>query len=400
MAKTEETEKKITKRSPVQIAEEAIKAKSSEGSLPQALPGSLSLSDIPPDELGRVLNDQILGGKMDLLKLNMMEGALKQSERFALEERQKLEEQKTSVSRLSPSSHPSVVSGMPGGILSQGASGDRASILDAALKNLESDEAKLKFINEHPELLSTSPLPFPGMQQRSSTSPPVSVSPTLSSPADQLGQLLDVLRTGMELQRASTPPHMQSPSQPVDQSQIVATFKDIIDKTTSTFTEMTKSFQEQTRLMKESDQAEKAALRDNVINLQKEIMNVQLDSINKDKEHLATRVAEMQDALSRPPSIPIGQFKEFIQQARDNGVPVNTDTVEQERIRAEIAREDKKLDHQLELERTRAEIERDRETRRSSSIGLAGNIINGIFEASSLKKHPLSSDASSVAGRF
>jgi hypothetical protein len=85
------------------------------------------------------------------------------------------------------------------------------------------------------------------------------------------------------------------------------------------------------------------------------------------------------------------------------------DSPEQESVRAQNAREDRKLEHQLKLEdrefelrKIREERERLKEERRLSSLNAVGSFLNGVMDGKRLSKHveSMSPAASKLAGGF
>jgi hypothetical protein len=389
MSKETESVKKESKKSLISVAKEVVDADNIQS---DGLPPSITFSEVDPNDVIKAAQKEMIGNAFGRLKQNVMDSALLQSERLKREEEAKL------ASLTSPTNVVRQSSPVPGGLLNSAVLTDRASILDAALKNFESDDAKRKFIDDHPELLSTSPLPFPGIS-RSQSSPVV--QPVTSSSNDVISvinsvssMLVDQLRAGMEIQRAVTPPMSNSnPHPPVEVANIVQTFKEINDKNTAAFSELFKNMQEQNRASQEA--AAKA-----IAESQSKIIELQIQAVEKDREFLQNRVNQLEEISRSPPQIPISQLRDMIEQARAGGVNVVTDTPEQERIRAANLREDKKLDHQFIKEEKQLEIEMLREQRRMSALGTVTGIIAPLVESKLLSNHKMSTDAASVASRF
>ena len=395
MPKDETASKIKEKKSPIAIAQEAIDAGKK---MESDLPPSISFGNLTQDDVVKAAQNVMIETAFSKLQKNVLDGALAQSERFREEEDQKLRAEKlknTQSQSSAPSSNspsPLVGGGGIGGLLNPMASTDRAALLDAALKNLDSDDAKIKFMSDHPELLSTSPLPFPGMQ---STHTPMPTGIGAQVGSDMMGQMISMIQTGIDLQKTATPP--QPVVQPVSQTpgvlDIVNTFKEMAEKTNSAYTEIVKTIQDQNRASQ--DAAQKALAES-----QAQIIKLQMESKDKETQYLRDQLNRLEEVVRSPPQVPIGQLRDMIQQARDGGVPVSMETPDQERIRAEIIREDKKLDHTLALENKKIDLELIKEKRRGAAMMTAGGLIGGIFESKVLQKHNMSDSGKAVAGRF
>lgn len=398
MTKDETPSKIKEKKSPIAIAQEAIDAGKK---MESDLPPSISFGNLTQDDVVKAAQNVMIETAFSKLQKNVLDGALAQSERFREEEDQKLRTEKAKnaqpvVSAPSLNSPPPLFGGGGiGGLLNPMASTDRAALLDAALKNLASDEAKIKFMADHPELLSTSPLPFPGMQP-SGAAPQMMPQPSpVSANNDMIASVISMIQTGIELQRTATPQQVSqvSAAPPIDVINIVNTFKEMAEKTNGAFTEMVKSIQDQNRA---SQDAAQKALADS----QAKIIQLQMESKDKETEYLRNRMGQLEDALRAPPVISVDKLRETIESVRAGGIPVTMDSPDQERIRADIIREDKKLDHALALENKKIDLELTREKRRGAAMTVAGGLLGGIFESTVLKKHSMSDDGKAVAGRF
>lgn len=396
MSKSDDTlkdkEKTPKVKSPVQIASEAINANIDP--LPDALP-SISLEGITPNQVVDAAQDAMIKNAFSRLQKNVVDGALAQSERFKVEEESRLQSEKLKTVG-SLSQVPSPVIGSSGGLLNPMVGTDRAAMLDAALKNLSTDEAKLEFIKDHPELLSTSPLPFPGVSRpQIPVAQPVGVQQGVDM-ISNMREMSDMLRSqmlaGMEIQKAITPPS-QNQQPAVDVLKVTETFKSIAADMSKSYSDILATVQAQNKAVLESNQK---ALNDS----QAKTIELQMALVQKDKEYMQAQMAQMQEALRTPPQVPLHQLKDMIEQAKAGGVPVTIDTPDQERIRAEINREDKKLDHVIDLENRRIELELIKEQRRKDITSKTGSLLAGIFESAVLKKHQLSPAAQSVASRF
>ena len=109
----------------------------------------------------------------------------------------------------------------------------------------------------------------------------------------------------------------------------------------------------------------------------------------------------MEDALRTPQPLTFEQFRGYVDQGKQSlGIDMSIDTPDQARSRAEIAREDKKLEYDLESRKRREDLEMVREQRRAVSTQAALGLVTSVIEGSVLKKHKLSTDGASVASRM
>jgi hypothetical protein len=398
MTKDETSAKIKEKKSPIAIAQEAIDAgKKMDSDLPPHISFGGSITQ---DDVVKAAQATMIDTAFSRIQKNVVDGALAQSERFRVEEDQRLvAERAKAVQPVAPSSNspPPLFGGGGGmgGLLNPMASTDRAALLDAALKNLASDEAKIKFMADHPELLSTSPLPFPGMQQSGVQSQIIPQPSPVSANNDMIASVISMIQTGIELQRTATPqqvpPVSQSP--PIDVINIVTTFKEMAEKTNAAYTEIVKTIQDQNRASQ--DAAQKALAES-----QSKIIQLQMESKDKETEYLRNRMGQLEDALRAPPVVTIDKLRETIESVRAGGVPVSLDTPDQEVTRARIIREDKLLEHQLSQDSKKIDLELIKEKRRGAATNAVVAGLSGIFETQVLKKHSLSSDGAAVSGRF
>lgn len=395
MAKEPESNNKKERKSPVAVAKEAMEATpNSFDSLPPAL-------SLDPDSVVDAVQETILKNDFNELRQNTVQTARIKTEIARIEAERELNERKSSASSAQPSSHR-VQSVSSGGILSAitGSPTDKAAMVKSVLDSLESDEARLQFIDKHPELFSNA--------ASQSLSLPPSVSPTPSAAyADSLGiasLLVEQFRAGMEIQRVASPPasSQQIPDVQNLVKSLVDNFKEINEKNASVYSTLVKDIQEQARADKLEAMQRQQELGDRVTKLL-------IESREKDAEYLRQQNEQLRDALSQPQQIPVTQLKSLFEDIRSNGLPVSMDSPEQESVRAQNAREDRKLEHQLKLEdrefelrKIREERERLKEERRLSSLNAVGSFLNGVIDGKRLSKHveSMSPAASKLAGGF
>lgn len=393
MAKSDDTKPTPKRISPVQIASEAISAvpgKSDEG-----LPPAISLEAMTPDRIVDAAHKAVIDQAFAQLQKNVVNGALAQSESFLLEEQKKRDAARSQL--------PGPVTGVnqtpaPGrGLLDPLMSTNPSAVVDAVLKNLESDEAKIKFINEHPELLNPSPAPFPGMVASRPSSPVGS-----ETGAGMIQSVMDMIKVGVELQKSATPQQQpyQPPSQQVDVVTVVNTFKEINEKTTAAFSELFKNVQDQNKAAQDAAQKAVTESQSQIIKLQMELVTKDKEYSARENEQLRDRMAQLEEALRAPPQVPLNQLKSMFEQAKAGGVPVSMVTPEQEKVQAEIRRADKRLEHELSKESRQLEIELAKESRRASAISSLGGLLGGVFETQLIKKHSLSPAGANVDARF
>lgn len=395
MAKEPESNNKKERKSPVAVAKEAMEAThNSFDSLPPAL-------SLDPDSVVDAVQETILKNDFNELRQNTVQTARIKTEIARIEAERELNERKSSASSAQPSSHRTQ-SVSSGGILSAitGSPTDKAAMVKSVLDSLESDEARLQFIDKHPELFSNS-------SSQPSQLPPA-VSPSSSTAyADSLGiasLLVEQFRAGMEIQRVASPP---SSSQQIPDVQnlvqsLVANFKEINEKNATIYTSLVKDIQDQAR-------ADKLDAMQKQQELGERVTKLLIESREKDAEYLRQQNEQLRDALSQPQQIPVTQLKSLFEDIRNNGLPVTMDSPEQENIRAQNAREDRKLEHQLklderefELRKLREERERLQEERRLMSYKTVGTFLNGVIDGKRLSKHveSMSPAASKLAGGF
>lgn len=395
MAKEPESNNKKERKSPVAVAKEAMEATpNSFDSLPPAL-------SLDPDSVVDAVQETILKNDFNELRQNTVQTARIKTEIARIEAERELNERKSSASSAQPSSHRSQ-SVSSGGILSAitGSPTDKAAMVKSVLDSLESDEARLQFIDKHPELFSNA--------ASQSLSLPPAVSPTPSAAyADSLGiasLLVEQFRAGMEIQRVASPPasSQQIPDVQNLVKSLVDNFKEINEKNASVYSTLVKDIQEQARADKLEAMQRQQELGDRVTKLL-------IESREKDAEYLRQQNEQLRDALSQPQQIPVTQLKSLFEDIRSNGLPVSMDSPEQESVRAQNAREDRKLEHQLKLEdrefelrKIREERERLKEERRLSSLNAVGSFLNGVIDGKRLSKHveSMSPAASKLAGGF
>lgn len=395
MAKEPDSNNKKERKSPVAVAKEAMEATpNSFDSLPPAL-------SLDPDSVVDAVQETILKNDFNELRQNTVQTARIKTEIARIEAERELNERKSSASSAQPSSHRSQ-SVSSGGILSAitGSPTDKAAMVKSVLDSLESDEARLQFIDKHPELFSNA--------ASQSLSLPPAVSPTPSAAyADSLGiasLLVEQFRAGMEIQRVASPPasSQQIPDVQNLVKSLVDNFKEINEKNASVYSTLVKDIQEQARADKLEAMQRQQELGDRVTKLL-------IESREKDAEYLRQQNEQLRDALSQPQQIPVTQLKSLFEDIRSNGLPVSMDSPEQESVRAQNAREDRKLEHQLKLEdrefelrKIREERERLKEERRLSSLNAVGSFLNGVIDGKRLSKHveSMSPAASKLAGGF
>lgn len=395
MAKEPDSNNKKERKSPVAVAKEAMEAThNSFDSLPPAL-------SLDPDSVVDAVQETILKNDFNELRQNTVQTARIKTEIARIDAERELNERKSSASSAQPSSHRSQ-SVSSGGILSAitGSPTDKAAMVKSVLDSLESDEARLQFIDKHPELFSNT--------VSQSLSLPPAVSPTPSAAyADSLGiasLLVEQFRAGMEIQRVASPPpsSQQVPDVQNLVKSLVDNFKEINEKNASVYSTLVKDIQEQAR-------ADKLEAMQRQQELGERVTSLLIESREKDAEYLRQQNEQLRDALSQPQQIPVTQLKSLFEDIRSNGLPVSMDSPEQESIRAQNAREDRKLEHQLKLEerefelrKLREERERLQEERRLMSYKTVGTFLTGVIDGKRLSKHveSMSPAASKLAGGF
>jgi hypothetical protein len=433
MAKDIKEKTSTRERSPIAMAKEALET---EFTPPPDVP-VLSLDGDIMTEVNRELSKQA-AFQLQRMKQNVVDTALAETEIHKVETLKRLKTEQAANAVVTP---PTPVAPLPvgggGGILSgifsqsqnqpSPAPGggspspvgpDRVAMLKSVLESFESDEARTAFINAHPELFvpaqplsqspQSQPSPYspygvsPGVNQPYYPSPYQQLQPQppqqQSSAADSVGiiqtvsaMLIDQLRQGMELQRAVSPQPSQQSQQ--DVMQLATAFKEMQDKSLGTFQGIIKEQQEQNKGLAElvAKQKEEYAQK---------ITELEISIRERDNEHLTQQILELREALNRPRGdIPVSDVKAILAQVRENGVPVNIDTAEQERIRAQTARENRELEHKLEMEKENLALQRIREERRADTMRSATAFLGGMFESRAMSKHSLSSNAAKlVAG--
>ena len=373
-------------RSPIKIAEEAIRANSgSKDGLPPVLNlgGGASMDAV----------DMISESIMSKIKMNTLNTALKMSEKLN-NEAEAAVAPKASVPALTSSiPQPSV----PLGILQPSASSDRAAVVKAILESLESDEARLTYIREHPEMFSpSSPVALPTISPTGQ--PLVASQQAPTSLVDSMNILMEAMKLGMSMQQAQQPQYSQS--SPIDPIKILETFQVISEKTNSTFNSIVDQMRQQ-----QVDQALK--YQEIITNTQSKISEVndklvaaQVENANKDKEYLSERLSEALAAASRPPGLQFDQVKGMIEAMRANDIPVQMGTSEDEKTKAQIEIEKARALHEIEMDRRRIELEEGREARRGEVLGTIASTVTSAIGAQRLKNRQLSSAASNVSSRL
>ena len=395
MAKEPDSNSKKERKSPVAVAKEAIEATpNSINSLPPAL-------SLDPDSIVDAVQDTLLRNDFNQVRQNTVQTARIKTEIDRIEAERELSDRK---SKISPSSSApqKVQSITSGGILSAitGSSTDKAAMVKSVLDSLESDEARLQFIDKHPELFSNA-------HQQSAALPAIPPAQSANAYADSLGiasLLVEQFRAGMEIQRVASPPasSQQIPDVQNLVKSLVDNFKEINEKNASVYSTLVKDIQEQAR-------ADKLEAMQRQQELGERVTSLLIESREKDAEYLRQQNEQLRDALSQPQQIPVTQLKSLFEDIRSNGLPVSMDSPEQESIRAQNAREDRKLEHQLKLEdrefelrKLREERERLQEERRLMSYKTVGTFLTGVIDGKRLSKHveSMSPAASKLAGGF
>jgi hypothetical protein len=396
MAKEPDVNNKKERKSPVAVAKEAMEATpTSMDSLPPAL-------SLDPTSVVDAVQETILKNDFNLLRQDTVRTARLKTEMARIEAERELDERKSRSSQ-SPSSTQKVQPLSSSGLLSAitGSSTDKAAMVKSVLDSLESDEARLQFIDKHPELFSNaSPQSLP-------QTAPLSIPQPAQAYTDSLGiasLLVEQFRAGMEIQRAASP-SVQSQQVPAVQDlvqSIVANFKEINEKNAAVYSSLVKDMQEQAR-------ADKLEAMQKQQELGERVTSLLIESREKDAAYLRQQNEQLREALSQPQQIPVTQLKSLFEDIRSNGLPVSMDSPEQETLRAQSAREDRKLDHQLKLEerefelrKLREERERLQEERRLMSYKTVGTFLNGVIDGKRLSKHveSMSPAASKLAGGF
>lgn len=374
-------------RSPIKIAEEAIKANSgSKDGLPPVLNLGVGASMDAVD----MISDSI----MSKIKMNTLNTALKMSEKLNNEAEAAVAPRSSVPGQVSSIPQPSV----PLGILQPSASSDRAAVVKAILESLESDEARLTYIREHPEMFSpSSPVALPTI---SPTGQPLVASQQPTSLIDSMNILMEAMKLGMSMQQAQQPQYSQSSPSSIDPIKILETFQVISEKTNSTFNSIVDQMRQQ-----QVDQALK--YQEIITNTQSKISEVndrlvaaQVENANKDKEYLSERLSEAIAAANRPPGLQFDQVRGMIEAMRANDIPVQMGTSEDEKIKAQIEIERARALHEIEMDRRRIELDEGREARRGDVLGALASTVASAIGAQRLKNRQLSSAASNVSSRL
>lgn len=375
-------------RSPIKIAEEAIKANSgSKDGLPPVLNlgGGASVDAV----------DMISESIMSKIKMNTLNTALKMSEKLNNEAEAAVAPRPSVPVPTSSVPQPNV----PLGILQPSPSSDRAAVVKAILESLESDEARLTYIREHPEMFSpSSPVALPTISPTGQPLAAPQQAPT--SLVDSMNILMEAMKLGMSMQQAQQPQYSQSSPSSIDPIKILETFQVISEKTNSTFNSIVDQMRQQ-----QVDQALK--YQEIITNTQSKISEVndklvaaQVENANKDKEYLSERLSEALAAASRPPGLQFDQVKGMIEAMRANDIPVQMGTSEDEKTKAQIEIEKARALHEIEMDRRRIELEEDREARRGDVLGTLASTVTSAIGAQRLKNRQLSSAASNVSSRL
>lgn len=375
-------------RSPIKIAEEAIKANSgSKDGLPPVLNlgGGASVDAV----------DMISESIMSKIKMNTLNTALKMSEKLSNDAEAAVAPRSSVPGQVSSIPQPSV----PLGILQPSASSDRAAVVKAILESLESDEARLTYIREHPEMFSpSSPVALPTISPTGQ--PLVAPQQAPTSLTDSMNILMEAMKLGMSMQQAQQPQYSQSSPPSIDPIKILETFQVISEKTNSTFNSIVDQMRQQ-----QVDQALK--YQEIITNTQSKISEVndklvaaQVENANKDKEYLSERLSEALAAASRPPGLQFDQVKGMIEAMRANDIPVQMGTSEDEKTKAQIEIEKARALHEIEMDRRRIELEEGREARRGEVLGTIASTVTSAIGAQRLKNRQLSSAASNVSSRL
>lgn len=375
-------------RSPIKIAEEAIKANS--GSK-DGLPPVLNLGGGASMDAVDMISDSI----MSKIKMNTLNTALKMSEKLNNEAEAAVAPRQSVPASTSSIPQPSV----PLGILQPSPSSDRAAVVKAILESLESDEARLTYIREHPEMVSpSSPVALPTISPTGQPLAAPQQAPT--SLVDSMNILMEAMKLGMSMQQAQQPQYSQSSPSSIDPIKILETFQVISEKTNSTFNSIVDQMRQQ-----QVDQALK--YQEIITNTQSKISDVndklvaaQVENANKDKEYLSERLSEALAAASRPPGLQFDQVKGMIEAMRANDIPVQMGTSEDEKTKAQIEIEKARALHEIEMDRRRIELEEDREARRGDVLGTLASTVTSAIGAQRLKNRQLSSAASNVSSRL
>ena len=375
-------------RSPIKIAEEAIKANSgSKDGLPPVLNlgGGASVDAV----------DMISESIMSKIKMNTLNTALKMSEKLSNDAEAAVAPRSSVPGQVSSIPQPSV----PLGILQPSPSSDRAAVVKAILESLESDEARLTYIREHPEMFSpSSPVALPTISPTGQPLAAPQQAPT--SLIDSMNILMEAMKLGMSMQQAQQPQYSQSSPSSIDPIKILETFQVISEKTNSTFNSIVDQMRQQ-----QVDQALK--YQEIITNTQSKISEVndrlvaaQVENANKDKEYLSERLSEALAAANRPPGLQFDQVKGMIEAMRANDIPVQMGTSDDEKTKAQIEIDKARALHEIEMDRRRIELEEDREARRGEVLGTLASTVTSAIGAQRLKNRQLSSAASNVSSRL
>lgn len=410
MVKDKIDSKESKSSSPVAIAKEAIESRPVDAGLPQSLDLSnvLSTERIMAEATRTVLDDAYRQ-----LQMNTVEGALAKSETFKIQEQERVrlakeeaEKRQQSQKAQQPTSpanpmQPLGGGGLLSGVLNSQVGAERAAILDAALKNLTSDEAKLKFMTDHPEFLQSQTSPFPSFVQPTPTQPapsPVNqqLSPSSPSIMDLVALMASQFKAGLDVARASAPPANTQ----VDVVTLTDKFRDMMDASNKQYESLIKSIQDQNHTQMERVNQTVLDQQKALADAQNRLIEMQVKMIESEKEAWKERAAQYEIIAKQPKNIPITELRQVVAQLRDGGVPVNLDTIEREKLRAESAREDKKLDHQLKMEDKQLELARLDAERRASAFSAVNAVIGSFIESKKVKNHNPSDTAKAIAGGF
>ena len=356
--------------------------------------------DLDPD-IANEAEEVIARGMLSQVKHNTLTSALTRSKVEVEEAKREL------ASVIVPPSQSPVnpLSPLGGGLLSQQMIGapDRSASIKAILDSFTTDEGRAHFIDTHPEMFSPTPFPqFGGMQQYrppqqpsvSATSPsPTSPQPPFATDPLAIMQMAgQMVLQGIQMQRdasqQSAPPVVSGTAAP-DVLKVAEVFRELNDKNTAALTSII------TELRQDREASNKL-----IAEQSGRIIEMQIGLKDKDIDYLKGRQTQLEEALRTPSPLTVDQLRYHLDQWKANGGIVSIDTPDQERVRAEITREDKKLEFDLESRRRHEELENIREQRRAVSTQAALGLVTSVLEGSVLKKHKLSTDGASVASRM
>jgi hypothetical protein len=401
MAKENSSDKPESRRSPVKLAEEAVNAKADNEKLPPMI--GLPNSD---DIVDQIVTHNMLDS-LRKVKQNSLDEQVARSEAAKMEAVEKLDQKKklppTPATQLSNLADPARAGAQippqftplgGGGLMSSIlAPNDRAAVLDTILKNLESDEAKVKWLTDHADLLGGSPsalLPHTPVSQ----APPVQTGSTMLEAVSALESLV-------RMRDSISPPQQPAPAAPMmDVFKMAEIFQANQDAILKLASDQKATFSEILAKNDAQMQAIINAQRDTQEKYNEKLLAMQQASAEKDREGLLTQIQLLRDRANQPQGFQMGQLKEILAAARSDGVQLTTETPEQKRVDHLNEMEERKFEHQSAVELKKLELLEKQESRRAGVLMTAASAVHGMLESKAIKEHVPSEAAVEASGKW